>query len=220
MKLLSVTLARSLWFGRTQDFNPRGVNLYPIITPLLVESYKFVTVPSAQEALDDSKGTTYASGEFINKDGVPVVVSLTIFPDALVADTRSSTKDSDDFLEEILTRFSAELKLPHYKDIITRKSYVSGLHVKTNKSLQSLNPALNEIAKYLTHNVSDEGTIYFEVGGIHFWPEQSTVPKPASFIFERILNVPFSEESYYSGAPLQTDNHLELLDKLERILSK
>jgi hypothetical protein len=220
MKLQSVNLARSLWFGRSQDFNPRGINLYPIITPLLVDSYKFITVPSAKESLDDSKGITYGHGEFKNKEGIPLFVSLTIFPDAIVADTRSSTKDSDDFLDEILTRFSEELKLPHYEDVVTRKNYLSQLYVKTEKALQSINPALKAITNYLTENVSDMGTVHFEVGGIHFWPEQSIVPKPALFIFERILNVPFAEESYYSGAPLQTDKHLELLNKLESILSK
>ena len=89
MKLLSVNLAKSIWVGRTKDFNPRGINLYPIITPLLIESYKFVKVPSAIEALDDSKGITYGAGEFINKEGIPIFVSLTILSGALVADTRS-----------------------------------------------------------------------------------------------------------------------------------
>ena len=131
-----------------------------------------------------------------------------------------STKDSDDFLDDLLTRFSEELKLPHYEDVITGKNYVSQLYVKTEKALLSINPALKEIADYLTENVSDMGTVHFEVGGIHFWPEQTILLKPGVFIFERMLNVPFAEESYYSGAPLQTDNHLELLDKLEMILSK
>jgi hypothetical protein len=216
MKLLSVTLARSLWIGRTEHFNPRGIYLYPIITPLLVESYKFVRVPSAQDALDDSKGIVFGNGAFINRDGVSLAITLTIFPDALVADTRSSTKDSDDFLQEILTRFSEELKLPHYSEIIKRRAYVSGLHVKTDSSLQSLNPALIEIAKYLTEN---NESVHFELGGIHFWPDQSSIIKPGNFIIERILNVPFSENSYYSAAPLQTDKHIELLDKLEQILS-
>ncbi len=220
MKLLSVNLAKSIWVGRTQDFNPRGINLYPIITPLLIEFYKFVKVPSAIEALDDSKGIIYGAGEFINKEGIPIFVSLTILPGALVADTRSSTKDSDDFLDDLLTRISEELKLPHYKDVITGKNYVSQLHVKTEKPLLSINPALKEITDYLTENVSDMGTVHFEVGGIHFWPEQTILLKPGVFIFERMLNVPFAEESYYSGAPLQTDKHLELLNKLEKILSK
>lgn len=219
MKLLSVNLARSLWFGRTDNYNPRGINLYPIITPLLVDSYKFIKIPAAQDALE-GKEVAYGDGEFINKEGIPVVVTLKILSDALVVDTRSSTKDCDDFLNEILTRLSEELKLPHYKDVVTRRSYISQLHIKTDKSLQSINHTLKEIAAYLTENISDMGLVHYEVGGIHFWPEQSVVPKPAVFIFERILNVPFSENNYYSGAPLQTDKHLELLDKLEKILSK
>ena len=220
MKLLSVNLAKSLWVGRTQDLNPRGINLYPIITPLLIDSYKFVKIPSAIEALDDSKGITYGGGEFINKEGIPIFVTLTIFSGMLVADTRSSTKDSDDFLDDLLTTFSEKFNLPHYKDILTRKNYVSQLHVKTEKSLQSINPALKEIADYLTENVSDLGTVHFEVGGIHFWPEQNILMKPGVFIFERMLNVPFEEKTYYSRCLSVCNGAPELLDKLEMLLSK
>lgn len=220
MQLLSINLARSLWFCNLLEINPKGLNLYPIIIPLLVDSYKFKKYPSAQELLDEAAGLKFEYGEFIPKDGNPIIINFTIFSDGLVADTRSSTKDSDAFLAEILTRFSEEFDVPDYKHIIRRIGYVDQLYVTTNKHLELINPKLREISNYLSQNISGFGEISFELGGMTFWPDQKYILKPFNFIFERVLNVPFSENKYYSAAPLQTDKHIELLDKLESILSQ
>jgi hypothetical protein len=220
MKLLSVNLARSLWFCNIAELNPKGLNLYPIIIPLLVDSYKFKKYPSEKEVLDESAGVKFEYGEFISNDGNAIIINMTIFTDGIIAETRSSTKDSDAFLAEILTRLSEDINLPHYKQVIRRIGYASQLYVSTNKSLEFINPRLKEIAKFLSNNVLGFGEVTFGVGGISFWPDQTNVVKPLNFNFERVLNVPFSENNYFSAAPLPTDKHLELLNKLEKILSK
>lgn len=220
MKLQSVILARSYWFGHTTDFNPKGINLYPIITPLLVSSYKFKNYPTETEVIDESKGVVFGNGEFINDEGLPISISMTIYNDGLTADTRSSTNDSDTFLINVLTRLSEELNMPSYEQIIKRKAYISQLHISTDKSLGSINPKLTQVSKYLSENILGFENITFETGGIHFWPDQTNAIKPISFSFERVLNVSFSEKRYYSAAPLQTEEHLELLDILENILSE
>lgn len=219
MKLLSVNLARSLWFCHVADFNPKGLNVYPIIIPILVSSYKFKKYPSENEVIDETKGVTFENGEFTNDEDITVNVNMTIYSDGLVVDTRSSTKDSDDFLVDILTRFHEELNMPIYDDVIKRRSYLSQLFISTHKSLELINPRLKEISNYLSENVL-AGMIPYETGGIHFWPDQTNVIKTSPFIFERTLNVPFSENRYFSAAPLKTDQHLELLIMLENILSE
>jgi hypothetical protein len=80
-----------------------------------------------------------------------------------------------------------------------------------------INPKLKQISEYLSKTV-EQGSMVFRVGGISFWPDQVNKINPAPFSFERVTNVPFSENRYYSVAPLPTDKHLELLDKLESIL--
>ncbi|MGB8992959.1 MAG: hypothetical protein WCD80_12965 [Desulfobaccales bacterium] len=218
MKLLSVILARAYWFCHIIDINPKGINLYPIITPLLVSSYKFKNYPTS--IIDETKEVKFENGEFINDKNVPISVNLSIFSDGLVVDTRSSTNDSDAFLIDILTRLSEEFNLPHYSEVIKRKAYISQLHVYTDKALHLINPKLQKINSYLSENIIGFDNVTFEVGGIHFWPDQTKAIKPISFIFERVLNTPFSENRYYTAAPLQTNQHLELIDKLENILLK
>lgn len=213
MKLLSVNLARSIWFGYFIDFNPKGKSLYPVI-PLLINSYKFKTFPSQTDIPNFNEGIKFEEGEFRNEEGDIIGMNFTVYGDGLLAESRSSTEDTDDFLEDVMMEVSEESGLPDYEEIIKRKSYLSQLYVTTDKSLELINPKLKELSQYLSANLSHP----FETGGIHIWADQMTTIKPAPFIFERAINVPFSEKRYFSSAPLPTDQHLELLNKLEKIL--
>jgi len=59
----------------------------------------------------------------------------------------------------------------------------------------------------------------FDFSRIGFASEDlSKALAPIAFTFERRLQQPFSANRYYSEAPLQTDEHIELLDMLEGIL--
>lgn len=214
MRLLSIHLARSVWLCHIFEFNPKGKSLYSAI-PLLIDSYKFKKFPSQTDMPDSAKGIKFEDGEFKNSEGDVVSLDFTIYNDGLVADTRSSTKDTDAVLVEILTKMSENFDLPNYEQIIRKKTYLSQLYITTDKSLELINPKLKEISRYLSDSLSHP----FEAGGISFWPDQTMRINPASFTFERMLNVPFAEKKYYSSAGLQTEKHLELLDKLEKILS-
>lgn len=219
MKLLSINLARSIWFGQLIDFNPKGRNLYPLLLPLLLSSYKFKKFPLANEKLDEVKGIKFTEGEFKNKeDETIIILDFTIFQDGFSVDSRSSTKDSDEFLKEVLTRAHDEFNLTHYEQVIRRKIYLSQMFVSTEKTLMSLNPKLREIYKYLSENIVGFENTEFQLGGISFWPDQKPTTNPAPLTVERQLSMPFSEKRYFSSAPLQTEQHLELLNKLEEIL--
>lgn len=219
MKLMSINLARSIWLARLIDFNPKGINLYPILVPLLIDSYKFKQFPSLKEKLDEASGIKFEQGEFKNKkDENLLILNFTIFGNGLTVDTRSSTQDSDHFLEEILTRLHDEFNLPHYKDIVKRKNYLSQIFFSMEGTLELLNPRLKEISKYLSNHVVGFENNYFEVGGISFWPDQKLTLNPPPLLIERAATIPFQEKNYISTAPLQTEQHLELLNKLEEIL--
>ncbi|MDO9211688.1 MAG: hypothetical protein Q7V48_13215 [Deltaproteobacteria bacterium] len=219
MELKSVNLARSIWLGPLIDLNPRGINIYPIIIPLLIDSYKFKIFPSPKEKIDEGGGLKFEQGEFKTKEGaLPLAVNLTIFRDGLVADTRSSTKETDDFLREILTRLSEELNMSDYRKVIKKINYLSQIFISTDKSLELINPRVKEISDYLSRTILGFEKTSFELGGIFFWADQRLPINPVPFMIERALGVPFGENRYYSSAPLQTDEHFQLLKKFEEIL--
>ncbi len=218
MKLLSVNLARTILLGPMSDLNPRGASLDSILFPFLVNTYKFKKVPSLKEIPDLSKGIKFELGDFDIGADHPIAVNLTLYNDGVIADTGSSTNHTDAFLEDMYTKFSELFKMPPRESIIRRRAYLSQLFISTDKSLEMINPRLKLISKYLSESV-EEGNNVFQFGGISFWADQVNKVNPAPFTFERAINFPFPENRYYSAGPLSTDKHLELLDKLESILS-
>lgn len=219
MKLQSVVTARSIWLGHLSDLNPRGINLIPIIVPLLAETYKFIQLPSIQDISNSKDGLKFQQGEFAIDDGYPIRINFTLYEDGLVADSGSSTDHSEAFLEDVLVKFSDTFNVLNCERVISRKNYLSEMFVSTDTSLELINPKLKQVSDYLADNV-EENKI-FEVGRISFFPNQTSKINPAPFSLERALNVPFSENRYYTIAPLQTHKHLELLELLEiSLLSK
>jgi len=216
MNLLSVNLARSIWLGPISDLNPMGINLPSVLFPFLVDTYKFRKAPSFADILDSSKAWEFQDGVFNIEDEFSIKINVTIHNDGLVVDTFSSTIHSDAFLEDMLAKVSGFLKMPPYKSILKTKIYVSQLFVNTHADLQLLNPKLSSVCELLS--TKHENRV-FQIGGLSFWTDQTEKFTPISFSFERALGFPFSENRYYSSAPLQTNQHIELLDKIEEVLS-
>jgi hypothetical protein len=221
MKLLSVKQARSIWFLYLIELNPRGLNLTSLIKPF-VEKYNFQIYPNKPEELGFGKENIeikFIGGNFRKTPGDIIDFNLSIYNDGLILDTRSSTYDSDTILDDILNWTSSEYGFVPYYEILIRRAYVSELYVQSNKSMNMLNPKLSEFSKQLTSLVvSQEKQHKYETTSIAFWTDQSIANPPGAFRFERVLNVPFNTNRYYSAAPLQTDDHIKMLEKLEKIL--
>jgi len=220
MKLLSVKLSRAIWLINLIDLNPRGRNLQAII-PGIVAKYKFRGFPIKSEDFNLTNGVKLTGGVFQKDSETEINIDLTVFPDGIIADTRSSTDDSDKFLDQLLTLASNELGLVPYNEVLRTKSYVSELMVWTDKPLNAINPKLQQIAKLLNSLIKGHShhPIAFETFGITFWTDQTITLPPGPFRFERVSDIPFAENRYFSAAPLQTDAHLEVLTNFEKILS-
>lgn len=212
--LVSVGLARSVWVVDAAELNPRGRNLFTDLVPAIVNQFHFQTFP--QQGGDFSQGLKFTRGVFRNRELQTIDVDVfTIWSDGLVADTRSSTLDSDDLLEEGLKMLPA-LGFAFDPLMVHRKSYNSQLHVQCPRHLRTLNPKLDQLAAKLSSVVG--GGIAFEFAGLELWPDQSLAIKPATFIFQRRLNDP-RPDHYWSQAPLSTEKHIVFLQELEALLA-
>ncbi|MBI4777193.1 MAG: hypothetical protein HY788_23930 [Deltaproteobacteria bacterium] len=219
MNLLSVKLARSIWLGPISDLNPKGISIARSLFPFLIDTYKFMEYPSSTKTEDPQAGLKFENGEFeIDGHDYPIHInSLTLYLDGITVDTHSSTNYSDVILDNVLTKSEQLFGGPVYASIIKQKLYVSEVYVSTDQVLERLNSKLKQISNYLIKYFGKE--INFQAGGISFWPDPKNKFNPRPFAFERAVEAPFSENRYYSIAPIPTDKHLELLDKLEMILS-
>lgn len=219
MKLLSVAHARSSWIGQTRYLNPHGKYLYPALLPFLLELYNFKKFPQTNDNLDESKGLIFENGEFENEKGELINIKLIIYDYGIVAESGASTQENDAFLKAVISKTQDLFKLPNHEDILKTKRYLSQLYISTDISLDIINPKLKEISNFLSKNVEGYGDVDYQLGGLAFWPDQTKPINPLAFSIERVINEPFSENSYLSTSQLQTDEHIELLEKLEKILS-
>jgi hypothetical protein len=220
MKLLSVKQARSIWLAYLMDLNPHGIDLLALI-PFIREKYRFLELtPTIDKINKETKEIKFGLGSFQKDPQYNISVDLSIYVDGLIADTRSSTNDSDVFLAEFFNWTAKEFGLTPYEEVLRTKLYVSELFVQSDKSLNDLNPKLTNFAKKLTSLIvgHEHHPVSFETIGIQFWTSPIITNPPGPFRLERLIDVPFSENRYYSVAPLQTDIHLEMLEEFERIL--
>jgi hypothetical protein len=214
MQLLNVNRAQAVWLFDVNDLNPRGKFFLPELLEWLKETYNFQQSPKSVNDLDETKGLTFKQGAFHMGDDL-LTVEVAIYNDGLIANTYSSTHATDVFLQNLLYRASSEFELNYNETIIRSKTHLSELTVQREEPLAKLNPNLAKFADL----ISQAHGYKFEVGGISFWPDVSgSALKPAPFQIERRLNAPFSENRFYTKAPLHTDKHLELLEVFDQLL--
>jgi hypothetical protein len=219
MKLISVSLARAAWLLDLSRANPKGKSLLDEIFEL-GRRYKFAKFP--QHLLDYNKDSAleFSSGTF-EFGGTKFRVGLTIYNNAVVADSLSSTSVSEALLQDVagwLERNADVHVVPH---ILTR-SYESQLDIEADLPPYFLNPGLDEVAKKLSAQATaiDGKPREYRLGGFAMWPEDIGKPaSPSNFRFERKWGVSNTSTAYFSTAPLKTEQHLELLQDLERVLN-
>lgn len=222
MKLLNVTTARAIWLFDILDLNPKGKSIFPAIFEWLEAEYHFKKLPKSVAERDAQGGWAFAQGEFQVSEEIFKSVDLAIYNDGLVATTQSDTSDSEMFLGNFLDLACEEFSLTFDPSMIRRKMYFSEMSVQMSGSLGRINPKLDEFANKISAAIGLQGEAGFQVTGIGFSADQAALPASkmlfSGFAFERRVGAPFSENRFYTKAPLPTSKHLELLDELERLL--
>jgi hypothetical protein len=217
MEILNVRMARSVWLFETRDLNPRGLSILPLAAAVK-ERYKFLVWPNTPEQLspDNPKGSVFQNGAFAIGSQV-LTVSFTLYSDGIVADTASSTKHTDAFVEDLLS-FGQQFGLVYHPKIIQRNRYLSELIVRPRGHMVSLCDKLGQLASELNEMVTPSEAFY-EWTGFQFGVEQRFANQPAVFAFEREAKTPFDQNRFYTGAPLRTEQHEALLETMEAIMA-
>jgi hypothetical protein len=216
MKLHSVQLARTVWLFDLADFNPKGLNLWPVCE-WLTTKYGFSGYPKNLLDLSPEKTLAFRFGSFVNSSGENVLVSLTIFNNGLAAEASSSTNDSDEFLQQAAGEISKEFGLVVPPSV--GRAHVSQVEVESpHFSLAGLNPELVKFAKMLSRTVAttDGKPRDFDFGVFQLWTaDTNPATSPAYFRFERKIGLPPSSNRYFSQAALKTQEHLAFLEAFE-----
>ncbi len=222
MQVLKIITARSIWLFPISDLNPKGKAIGYNLIEWLKKTYQFQKYPSSEFDLDKNTNTlTFDGGKFKagykdNGKEQYLAIGVLIYTDGLVATTQSSTNDSDKFLEEVLRSAVKQFGLVH-PGTISKRLYFSEMDVRLDRAINLLNPKLKTLANRISEQKYGQ-PVAFEFSGLSFLPEPPAQATISAFSIERKVNTEWSENRYYTKAPLQTDVHLRVLREFEEIV--
>jgi hypothetical protein len=214
MELVAVHLARIVAFLEIFSLDPKGRTTASEGISSFGERYAFKKVPQSVAEMDFQKGVQFNDGRFNDL----AIDQIQLYGNGILIDTRSSTDNSLLILEDLL-EYARTINNANVQ--VVRKHFLSQLVFHSTLSMGLLNPILEPIAKRLGEKVSKtlNHPITFGPTAIRIGPDVSQLKLiPSAFSIERRDDYPFSENTYYSTAPLSTTEHLELIEEVERAL--
>jgi hypothetical protein len=217
MQITAIMMARALAFVEVQELNPKGKAYYPDIAAALVRRFNFQGYPTKPEDFDEAKGIHFTDGKF--SDGT--LDRVQIFTHGIVVDTRISTDVSAALLHDTLLWARSELGLHYEEGMVKRRAFVSQLTFESALKLAKLNPVLGKVGGQISSSLSTSmgQPINYEPTGIILNLDQSSTKlAPGFFTLERRAEVPFSDNKYFSTAPLSTQDHISTLQEIEKAL--
>jgi hypothetical protein len=214
VKLAAINLARTLAFIETVDLDPKGKLFFPDFVKAMADRYKFQTLPKFEERQE--KGLIFEEGKISNK----VIGKLQIFNALIVLETRSNTSDSKQLIEEMLLWGAAKFDFNYSPGAIKRFGYVSD--VSFYSEVQLLGAGSRPLLELAAKTGAAVSEIWQE--SIPYYPSNLAVGHDpttrkmglAPFSITYRVDARWSENKYFSEAPLPTDLHLKLLEDFER----
>jgi hypothetical protein len=215
----AVILARVLAFIEYADLVSGAKASAVELVRKLTERYNFVKYPKSADELDLSKGVEFLEGA---AGGYPIQ-KLAIWENLIVVETRVSTNISKAVVEEMLSWAGKEFGLNYPSTPIKRFAYISDVTFYSDAPILDVNPAVRELAQKCSAALSDiwQESVNYEPFTVRVGHDPNTRKNPiASFVIERRKESRFSENKYFSEAPLPTDTHWELLEQFEKNISQ
>lgn len=214
MELISITLARVVAMVQIQEWDPFGKALSLEAVAAACKRYSFAKSPTKLEDLEPQKGIELSEGRL----GEIRIDRVNVFPNGIVIDTRSSTENSEKVLDDILA-LAHEVLGATINPV--RRSFASQFIFRSQMHLAALNPVLPRIAGVLSERASADlkHPFSFEPTAILLNVDSSQIKTaPVMFSIERRAEIPFGENTYFSSAPVRTEEHIEIVEQFEASL--
>lgn len=216
MNILAIVSARAIAQIETFELNPKGLIFLPDFVRAIIEEFQFQKFPKTIEEIDEAKGIEFAVGKFKELS----IKRFSIFPKATVVETRSSTDDSKKILHEILTWASSKFHANYKSGMIKKWLYVSSLTFKSDILLMdTIGGALSNLSGNVSSAIEEAigENLEYRPAAINLTHDLLVRKYPlAPFTIQRRAETPFSENKYFSEAPLPTNSHIAILEKLEQ----
>jgi hypothetical protein len=216
MEVTSVNLARAVLFYPSGAEVSSGRVSLAEASAKLRERYGFMKHPVTLEEWHSNDGAVFLQG---SHDGI-IITRLVLYARGIAVETHTDTKDSEKVLQDILAWGATNVGLLGPRLAQGRKLYLSELTFVMEASLNWLHPALIVLSERVNAAVGS-----FAPGGKY---ETTAVTlnldisnmrsSPGAFMLDRRAGVPFSENTYFSSAPMPTADHKQALQEFESAL--
>ena len=218
MKLISTEHGQALLLFIAEEVRPTSGVYLPDVLSVIAERYSFVTLPNIQDALRE--GAKFGQGRFVDKGRTIEIKTMGLFSDGVLV-TTYNTNDAitvlDDMMSWVTERFGFRQPLT-----LRPRQLASSVIVEFKNSLD------NALEAFQTLKTAFSGALHTHYGWsveietsrvvVACDPTKLPPQRTAELIIERRTGMPFSQNRYFSAAPLSTESHLDLLEGFERLL--
>jgi len=179
----------------------------------ITERYGFLKSPQTLEEWQHSEGAKFSHG----RHHETIITQLIIYGRGFAVDTEVSTDESEKILLDLIqwgsTKFGVRLPTPRRADL----AFVSNLTFVADISLDWLHPALRMLGERVTPFAGWLApSAKYETTGVTLKMDDFNMKfSPSVFSIERRVDVRFSENTYFSAAPMPTGEHLKVLEEFE-----
>ena len=217
MRSIGSLSGRAIWPFATEEVYPQqGVSIQHMIG-IIAEHYNFVLNPdpAAQESVIEFRRGFLSANEHI----LPVTL-IQVYTNGFLVEA-NDTEIADFILSDLIQLLREAIQLREPARDQGRK-YVSQVAVEFEYSIDDLLKSTRGMLGLLTQTFVEAGYVSEPIGvyKYEFRVDTTQVPPASiqpSFIIERRDQTPFSENRYYSMAPLPVSDHVELLRKIEKL---
>ena len=186
----------------------------------IIERYSFLeSTPPLTEAFgSEKKSLELKIGEFTTPDDRTIEVSLDFHGDGLVAETRSSTHDSDLFLEDVLTFLNENFSLAPYCELPINQKYLSEIFFALTDTPDFSSDLTNSFVEKSSSYINCDKVGHFQITGLHLATDPELSNTPSFIRVEREVGAPFSANRFFSSGTIKTSEHINLLEALGTVV--
>jgi hypothetical protein len=217
MKLEKVLKGRAIRFIDHAREEKKPIPLARV-TRAIQDRYQFLQAPVTLQDYNFETGVTFLVGRFENS----ILQRFQIYQRGLVCEAEASTDVCDGFFDDLTTWLDSEFQQQGKEPEPKIRVYTSQLVVQSETDLGAVLGWLDPLAEVLSDTVQSYGgeRLIFGPSGLKMQIDATglEVVPPAEFVFERRFDRPFADNIYYSAGPLRTQDHQNILERLERAM--
>lgn len=216
MKVASIELGQVTWLV---DYRSNAGRIYlPEAIPLLIGRYGFVKSPTIEEILQPNFIPVFEHGRFEDS----VIRRFAIYTDGLISDAAAGTEVAEAFLQDFLNWMEVEFDSKILGFSQELRGYDSHIVAQLRTDMGSKISFVNQIADELLSIMSnyEQPAYAYHSSGFTLEADPAEI-KPgfaSKFSIERRANQHFEKDLYFCCAPLKSEDHIKILEKLESIV--